>query len=279
MSQTLIQGRIEDLSEGKIYLYRYDFKDFELMDSASIKDHTFTFKVKENEPLVYGLSVANKDPRPQTFFTGEDTLRISLWKTGKEVMTQGSPLNDEYLKTEVTVRSFSENEALAYISQHKESPVTVYFLTRYWGYMMDFTTLKALREELRPSLSNSTYWKQLNEYVERLSHLQPGAAAPLYTPTGRKCLLVFFASWCPDCQAEMNTLQKFATTHPDIEIRGVSLDKDPQALQAFQQKYPLRWKVECDQKAWDSPTVEAYAVRWIPTTYFISEQGKIIERR
>ena len=279
MTHTHIQGKVEDLSEGKIYLYRYDFKDFELVDSTSVKDHTFSFTVKDNEPLVYGLSTTNNDQHPQTFFTGEDSLHLSLWKTGKEVMTQNSPLNDEYLKTEVTARSFSENEALAYIAQHKQSPVTAYFITRYWGYLMDYSTLKTLRDDLKSPLSHSTYWKQLDAYVEKLSHLQAGASAPAFVSTGKKCLLVFFASWCPDCQAEMPSLQQFALAHPEVEIRGVSLDKDPKALQAFQQKYPLRWKVECDQKAWDSPIVEAYAVRWIPTTYLISEEGKIIKRK
>ena len=69
-------------------------------------------------------------------------------------------------------------------------------------------------------------------------------------------LVDFWASWCPDCLREMPDVVAAYRQYHDrgLEIVGVSLDHDRDALLAFTKKHAMPWPQHFDGQGWDSPT-------------------------
>lgn len=91
-------------------------------------------------------------------------------------------------------------------------------------------------------------------------------------------LLVFLASWCPNCQQE---LSKMAAMYPmlkenDVELVFVWLDKN--AVDFKQYAKDLPWINYCDYQEWNSKPVVDYDVFALPTMYLLGE-NLVIERK
>ena len=124
------------------------------------------------------------------------------------------------------------------------------------------------------------------EYAATL--LKPGTPAPDFTLNdlegnpvklsdfrGRNVVLVFWASWCPDCRAEVPLLKQMAA-NSDVSFVSVSFDREFEALCSFaaEQELPGIQLFEPAGKA-DSAVGAAYGVRWIPSLYLIDPEGNI----
>ena len=93
---------------------------------------------------------------------------------------------------------------------------------------------------------------------------------------GRLVALVFWASWCPDCRAEIPLLKQMAAIS-DVCFVSVSFDREFDTLVAFaaEQELPGVQLFEPAGKA-NSAVGAAYGVRWIPSLYLIDPEGNII---
>ena len=121
--------------------------------------------------------------------------------------------------------------------------------------------------------------------------LKPGTSAPDFTLTdingnsvslrdfqGRKVVLVFWASWCPDCRAEVPDLQ-FMQTKADprkVAFVAVSFDRTKEAWEKYVKENGMTG-VQLFETAprKESEINAAYHVKWIPSLYLIDEKGKV----
>ena len=121
--------------------------------------------------------------------------------------------------------------------------------------------------------------------------LKPGTPAPDFTLTdingnsvslrdfqGRKVVLVFWASWCPDCRAEVPDL-KYMQTKADprkVAFVAVSFDRTKEAWESYVKENGMTG-VQLFETAprKESEVNAAYHVKWIPSLYLIDEQGKV----
>lgn len=91
-------------------------------------------------------------------------------------------------------------------------------------------------------------------------------------------VLVFAASWCPACPAELSQMagvyQKWK--NHDVEVVLVSLDENKQAFTDFAGKFPFI--SICDYLKWNSPVVKSYHVFGTPTLYLLDQQRTILLR-
>lgn len=91
-------------------------------------------------------------------------------------------------------------------------------------------------------------------------------------------LVVFGASWCPQCPQELSQIsglyEKWKTQ--GLEVVFVSLDEDPQNFKNFTSIFPFI--SICDYQKWDSPAAQAYHVFATPTLFLLDKEQKILLR-
>ncbi len=94
---------------------------------------------------------------------------------------------------------------------------------------------------------------------------------------GRNVLLVFWASWCGPCTAEIPDLKAVADEYRDREdfvIVGVNLDDDIDAARTHIAEYDLDWmQLHEEGKGWDNVVAQMYGVRGIPSIWLIDSEG------
>ncbi len=118
--------------------------------------------------------------------------------------------------------------------------------------------------------------------------LKPGTPAPEFVLSdingnavkmsqfrGKTVVLIFWASWCPDCRAEVPALKELqAKTDPD-KVVFVSISSD-RTVEAWK-KYVAENEMGGVQLYKDKSKVsEDYHVKWIPSQYVIGPDGKVV---
>lgn len=95
---------------------------------------------------------------------------------------------------------------------------------------------------------------------------------------GRAVLLNFWASWCGPCQAEMPAFQEVheAYSEDDFVILAVNMTGQDNIadVNRFVDQYGLTFTILLDEL---NQVGRLYAVRALPSTYFISREGIITE--
>ena len=123
-----------------------------------------------------------------------------------------------------------------------------------------------------------------------------GAAAPAIEGTtldgkpwklsderGTPVLLVYWATWCAPCKAELPTLKALWKRYGEsgkLRIIGLNLDRELKDAAKFVAKEELPWP-QYNVGAWseDNPVTTSYGVSYIPSNWLIDASGNIVESR
>lgn len=104
-----------------------------------------------------------------------------------------------------------------------------------------------------------------------------GGTVTLSAQKGRVVLLNFWATWCDSCKEELPVLQELQSSRGGdrFELLAVSVDDDPaKAVPPFAASHAMSYRIlYADRK-----TLDAYAVRLLPTSYLIAPDGTIARR-
>ena len=95
---------------------------------------------------------------------------------------------------------------------------------------------------------------------------------------GRQVVLVFWASWCPDCRAEVPELKAMHEEADPAKVQfvSVSFDREFEALTKFAAENELPGVQLFDPAGKKESKVGAdYGVKWIPSLYLIDAEGKV----
>src|SRR5712691_3018086 len=90
---------------------------------------------------------------------------------------------------------------------------------------------------------------------------------------GRPIVLNVWGSWCSGCNAEAADLERFAQTHPDVQVVGVDTQDTSGGAKAFYR----RW-------GWHHPSIAdpqgalaaQLAIQGTPTTFFLNARHEIV---
>lgn len=95
---------------------------------------------------------------------------------------------------------------------------------------------------------------------------------------GRRVVLVFWASWCPDCRAEVPELKAMyeAADPSEVAFVSVSFDREFEKFKAYVADNALPGIQLFDPSGKkDSAVGRDYHVKWIPSLYLIDAKGKV----
>lgn len=94
---------------------------------------------------------------------------------------------------------------------------------------------------------------------------------------GKKVMVNFWATWCPPCEAEMPEMQKLQNEYPDdlvvLAVNMTNAEKSREDVESFISKRNLTFPVALDKDGRVSVQYEVYSY---PTTYFLDEEGNIM---
>ncbi len=88
---------------------------------------------------------------------------------------------------------------------------------------------------------------------------------------GNVVVLNFWATWCPECIAEIGSLNAFAEQYrkKGVVVLGVSEDASESALREFLRAHPVAFPVMIDRAS----VARTYVLRGLPATLIIDRQG------
>ncbi len=100
-----------------------------------------------------------------------------------------------------------------------------------------------------------------------------GESLTLAAWRGKPVVLNFWATWCPPCRAELPELQAAHERYAgEVIIVGVNQEEPPTAVAAFAGQVGLSFPLPLDVRG---DVSRKYAVRSLPTTFFIDRDGII----
>jgi peroxiredoxin len=106
-----------------------------------------------------------------------------------------------------------------------------------------------------------------------------GKAVSISDFRGRKVVLLFWASWCPDCRAEVPQIKAMqATADPSkVAFVSVSFDRTFDAFKTYVVENYLGGVQLFESAGKKESTISAaYHIKWIPSLYLLDTDGKVI---
>lgn len=143
-----------------------------------------------------------------------------------------------------------------------------------------------LNQDLSAQLESYRAMKKGNiapDFIFPTDFLAPGYEAAkkpkkLSDIESKYTVVVFGASWCPQCPPELSQIAGFYEKwkRQKLEVVFISLDDDPSTFKSFSSIFPFI--SICDYGKWESPIVEKYHVFGTPTLYLLNQNREIILR-
>ena len=92
---------------------------------------------------------------------------------------------------------------------------------------------------------------------------------------GKKVVVNFWATWCKPCREEMPDLQSvYEQKEKDVVILAVNMDAHND-VKGFIDSYSVTFPILLDE---EDEVADLYQIISLPTTYFIDERGKIVQK-
>ena len=102
-----------------------------------------------------------------------------------------------------------------------------------------------------------------------------GGTFALASTIGRPTVVLVWASWCPECNAEAPTVTALAKAHPEVAFVGVDLRDDGAGAKAYYKRHGWTFPSIDDP---DGSLTAALGVPGQPSAIFLDARGRIVGR-
>lgn len=228
------------------------------------------------------------DPRFYKSGLLKEVIESQFWF----IENSGRSLDSVYIEMQVSIDRMLENlvsdeKKLNEITEH----LFKFLEQRSLFPASEYLAIKLLNE--KSCTINSDFASQLESYrAMKKGNIAPdivfhaGVSAPAYTNENipKKLseikssykVVVFGASWCPQCPKELQEISKNYSLCKEqgVEVVFVSLDENKQTFENFTKPFP--YISICDYQKWESPIVKNYHVFATPTIYLLNNKHEIL---
>lgn len=191
------------------------------------------------------------------------------------------------------VRKKVKEYEIEFIQTHKNSFFSALFLEKYLSAKdLDIEMAKVyynnLDDKIRNTQTGNNIYNLMNvsKKIIEVGELAPRFEGPdpsgnilkMNDLLGKVTIIDFWASWCRPCRVENPNFVRIYNKFHDkgLNIVGVSLDRDKNNWIRAISDDGLVWSQVSNLKFWNDPIAKLYNVSFIPQTFILDEDGKIL---
>ncbi len=230
------------------------------------------------------------DPRLYKSSLLRETIESHFWL----IENSGSSLDSVFIEMNISIDHMIENLAS---DEKKLNEITDYLFNllerRSLFGASEYLALKVLNQ-VSCTIDDKLAWQLESYRAMKTGNIAPNfkfsgdVLAPGYVPAdfpeklsdlkSDYILVVFGASWCPQCVQELPEIARHYSRWKSqgVEVVFVSLDEDKHTFGNFSGDFPFI--SICDYKEWNSPVAEAYYVFGVPMMYLLDSEREILLR-
>jgi thiol-disulfide isomerase/thioredoxin len=230
------------------------------------------------------------DPRLYKSGLLRETIESHFWL----IENSGRPLDSVFIEMNISIDHMIENLAS---DEKKLNKITDYLFNllerRSLFGASEHLALKVLNE-VGCTIDGKLAWQMESYRAMKKGNIAPDfkfsgdVLAPGYGQANfpeklsdlksRYIVVVFGASWCPNCAQELPEIARHYSKWKSqgVEVVFVSLDEDRQVFRDFSGNFPFI--SICDYKNWNSPIAESYFVFGAPMMYLLDSKREILLR-
>lgn len=298
-----LSGKYENIKLGDFLIFSPD-GGMERIDTLHLLDGEFEYECDVNGDATFCIVYPNNS-QLVVWTHGGDNIRIdgdvnNLWNVKVEGNDENALYTEFRQQNPPTDTVKLRKSAAQFIRQNPGSRVSAYLLTQYFvvpdGVPADST--ERLYKVIQKALPTDDKVVQLGGVIKQRYALHEGAAIPAFdivtsdsvhhTPSkykGKSYVFYFWAGWQSGATYLHEQLSRLRNelqqptdgkSRPtDISLLGYSLDVDTLTLRINRPTDEQKIPTYCDLEGFNSPLVNQFGIRTLPTFIIVGADGKI----
>ncbi len=226
----------------------------------------------------------SNDTRPRIarlveLFRREEQSLAALEKTPEEIQQALKSLQEYFATEKLDVQHLRlASNTVALINKLEDNAVREKYYQDFGGLYANSRDRAMARygKKLAKSSAGGGESDLVGKTFEFVGTKVGGEAFEIQSLRGKVVVVDFWATWCGPCIREIPNVIAVFEKHQaaGLEIVGLSLDEDAEALAAFLEQHALPWDTMSGEA--NQATADKYGVRGIPTMMLLDREGKIV---
>ncbi len=290
-----IKGEFENINQAEFYIF-CDGASFSGIDTIKIEDGKFEYEFEMKEKDILHLLYPNFS---ETHIIGEPGANIIIKGSASNLgLVEVGGTEENNLLTafrQANAKRSPQEKAMAvaeFIRSHPNTLAAIAVWKRSFARIEHpgIEALQLLSILLEAQPHNATL-RQLNEQTHALVSTIEGTYLPEFKAAtikgdsisnadfaGKPLVIAFWANWQSESGTFARELVKYKKEHPNkINLLHVSLDATTTAAKRTLSNDSTETLV-CDSLMFDSPLVQRFGIRFVPSAIIVDKDGKIVTR-